>query len=60
MSVTVHFADGAKVKVTMSPLDTTSDLLEHVLVKDHLTSSAAQLWLVDSEGDGGCGCYCSN
>lgn len=48
--LTVHFGDSSKVTTKVSPLDTTSDLLESV--KDQLTSSATQLWLVDQSGDG--------
>ena len=46
----VHFADGSKVTVKLPSTATASDLLENV--KDKLTSSAAQLWLVDVNGDG--------
>ncbi len=46
--IVVHFADGSKVTVKLSPSDLTSDLLESV--KDKLRSSAAQLWLVDVDG----------
>ena len=48
--VVVHFADGSKVTVKLPSTATASDLLENV--KDKLTSSAAQLWLVDVNGDG--------
>ena len=50
--MSVFFADGSKIKVHLSPKDTTSDLLEKEEVKTHLTSSAANIWLVDSLGNG--------
>jgi len=49
--LTVYFADGSKVKLNLSPSDTTSDLLDHEKVKDKLTSSAAQLWFIDCRGN---------
>ena len=49
---TVYFADGSKVKVYLSSTTTTSDLLDMDLMKEHLTSSAAYVWLVDSLGNG--------
>lgn len=48
----MYFADGSKVKLNLSPSDTTSDLLDHERVKDKLTSSAAQLWFIDCRGNG--------
>jgi hypothetical protein len=48
----VYFADGSKVKVSLLPTDTTSDLLDKEEVKEHLTSSTAYVWLVDSLGNG--------
>lgn len=51
-AVLVFFADGSKVKVSLLPTDTTSDLLDKEEVKEHLTSSAANVWLVDSLGNG--------
>lgn len=50
VSLTVHFGNGSKVSAKVSPLDTTSDLLESI--KDQLTSSSAHLWLVDQSGIG--------
>ena len=50
--VTVHFADGTKAKVNLSPAETTSDLLEKEEVKENLTSSASYLWMVDNHGNG--------
>ena len=51
-AVLVSFADGTKVKVSLLPTDTASDLLDKEEVKEHLTSSAANVWLVDSLGNG--------
>ena len=48
----VSFADGTKVKVNLSPAETTSDLLERDEVKENLTSSTSYLWLVDHQGHG--------
>ena len=51
-ALSLYFADGTKVKVSLSPNETTSDLLEKEEVKDHLSSSAARVWLIDSLGNG--------
>ena len=51
-ALAIYFADGTKVKLYLSPTDTTSDLLEKEEVKDHLTSSAARVWLIDTLGNG--------
>ena len=48
--ITVHFGSGSKTTTKVSPLDTTSDLLESI--KDQLTSSSTQLWLIDQSGVG--------
>ena len=48
--VFVYFGSGSKVTTKVSPLDTTSDLLESI--KDQLTSSSTQLWLIDQSGVG--------
>ena len=52
ISIVVHFADGTKTKVNLSPAETTSDLLERDEVKENLTSSASYLWMVDHRGNG--------
>ena len=51
-ALSLYFADGTKVKVSVSPTEMTSDLLEKEEVKNHLSSSAARVWLVDSLGNG--------
>ena len=48
--ITIYFGNGSKVTTKVSPLDTTSDLLESI--KDQLTSSSTQLWLIDQSGVG--------
>ena len=50
--IQVHFADGSKAKVNLSPAETTSDLLEKDEVKENLISSASYLWMVDHHGNG--------
>jgi hypothetical protein len=46
--ITIYFGNGSKVTTKVSLLDMTSDLLESI--KDQLTSSSTQLWLIDQSG----------
>ncbi|XP_064387985.1 uncharacterized protein LOC135336189 isoform X2 [Halichondria panicea] len=48
--VAVHFANGSKVKVTLSTTETTSDLLEMSEIKEQLSSSSAYIVRVDEVG----------
>ena len=50
--MTVYFADGSKVKLSLKSTETTSDLLDKEEVKEYMTSSTAHVWLVDSLGNG--------
>ncbi len=50
--VAVHFANGSKVKVTLSTTETTSDLLEMSEIKEQLSSSSAYIVRVDEVGKG--------
>ena len=50
--ISVFFANGSKVKVTLSTTQTTSDLLEMSEIKEHLNSSTAHIVLVDNVGKG--------
>ena len=53
--ISVYFADGSKVKVTLSNSQTTSDLLEMSEIKEQLSSSTAYIVRVDDTGKGGVG-----
>ena len=50
MSFVVNFADSSRVTYKFSAQDKVSELLERS--KDKLSSSAAQIWIVDHRGKG--------
>ena len=50
LCIPVHFADGSKTLVYVSVSETISSVIEKV--RDKLTSSASQIWIVNNEGKG--------
>lgn len=50
VTISVHFADSSKVACKVFPMDQVSDLLDKV--SDKLSSSVAQIWIVDNNGKG--------